>query len=62
MSSKFSKEMEKLKGKWQVTVDTNMRDFSKEAFFLKKAAMADESLSKSKKELPNGHVLTRIEL
>ena len=62
MSSQFSKEMEKLKGKWKVTVDNNMKDFSKEAFFLKKAAIANETLAKSKKVLPNGLVLTRIEL
>ncbi len=62
MPSNFSKELSESKGKWKVTVDTNMKDFSKEAFFLKKAAMANDSLAKSKKELPNGLVLTRIEL
>lgn len=61
MSPKFSNELSKAMGKWKVTISKDTRDYSKEEFFLKKAAMANEILAKSKKELPNGLVLTRKE-
>ena len=61
MSSKFSNELNKAKDKLKVAVNMDTIDFSKDEFIIKKAAMANEILTKSKKVLPNGMILRKIE-
>ncbi|WP_315820836.1 hypothetical protein [Paraflavitalea speifideaquila] len=61
MSSKFSNELNNAKGKWKVATVKDTVDYSKDEFFIKKAEKANEILSKSKKVLPNGMILRRIE-